>query len=40
MLSVQLKARRANTVDGFGTVSSGSDDEHWNKLWCVDEGVG
>ena len=25
--AVQLKARRANTVDGFGTVSSGSDDE-------------
>ena len=24
--AVQLKARRANTVDGFGTVSSGSDD--------------
>ena len=25
--AVQLKARRANTVDRFGTVSSGSDDE-------------
>ena len=25
--AVQLKARLANTVDGFGTVSSGSDDE-------------
>jgi len=25
--TLYLKARRANTVDGFGTVSSGSDDE-------------
>ena len=32
--AVQLKAQRAITVDGFGTVSSGSDDERMEQAMC------